>query len=80
MCCTALPALAAAWKHEEHLKIVVAAGPGGGTDQPARLVQTAISQHKRLDANTVVLDTGGVNGAEDFLDLKPDKGHEDQLG
>ncbi|MDF5808128.1 hypothetical protein P4123_10865 [Pseudomonas aeruginosa] len=35
LCCTALPALAAAWKPEENLEIVVAGGPGGGTDQLA---------------------------------------------
>nr|WP_302565453.1 hypothetical protein [Pseudomonas aeruginosa] len=52
LCCTTLPALAAAWKPEENLEIVVAGGPGGGTDQLARLVQSAISQNKLLDVNT----------------------------
>ena len=42
-------------KPEENLEIVVAGGPGGGTDQLARLVQSAISQNKLLDVNTVVL-------------------------
>ncbi|WP_323740554.1 3-hydroxyacyl-CoA dehydrogenase family protein [Pseudomonas aeruginosa] len=79
LCCTALPALAAAWKPEENLEIVVAGGPGGGTDQLARLVQSAISQNKLLDVNTVVLNKGGGNGAEAFLDLKLAKGNAHKL-
>ncbi|WP_301951624.1 Bug family tripartite tricarboxylate transporter substrate binding protein, partial [Pseudomonas aeruginosa] len=79
LCCTTLPALAAAWKPEENLEIVVAGGPGGGTDQLARLVQSAISQNKLLDVNTVVLNKGGGNGAEAFLDLKLAKGNAHKL-
>lgn len=79
LCCTTLPALAAAWKPEENLEIVVAGGPGGGTDQLARLVQSAISQNKLLDVNTVVLNKGGGNGAEAFLDLKLAQGNAHKL-
>ncbi|MCY1279584.1 Tripartite tricarboxylate transporter family receptor [compost metagenome] len=70
LCASALPALADAWKPEGNVEIVVAGGPGGGTDQLARLIQSAISQHKLLDVNTVVLNKGGGNGAEAFLDMK----------
>lgn len=66
-------------KPEENLEIVVAGGPGGGTDQLARLVQSAISQNKLLDVNTVVLNKGGGNGAEAFLDLKLAKGNAHKL-
>ena len=70
LCASALPVLADAWKPEKNVEIVVAGGPGGGTDQLARLIQLAISQHNLLDVNTVVLNKGGGNGAEAFLDMK----------
>lgn len=80
MCATALPTLAlAAWQPDKNVEIVVAGGPGGGTDQLGRLIQSIISTHKLLDVNTVVLNKGGGNGAEAFLDLKMSKGDADKL-
>ncbi|CAD5110019.1 Bug family tripartite tricarboxylate transporter substrate binding protein [Zestomonas carbonaria] len=70
LCASALPALADAWKPGKNVEIVVAGGPGGGTDQLARLIQSAISQHDLLDVSTVVLNKGGGNGAEAFLEMK----------
>lgn len=75
----ALPALAEAWKPQKNVEIVVAGGPGGGTDQLARLIQSAISQHQLLDVNTVVLNKGGGNGAEAFLDMKLAQGDAHKL-
>jgi len=66
----ALPSLALAWQPEQNVEIVIAGGPGGGTDQLGRLIQSIITSHKLLDVNTVVLNKGGGNGAEAFLDLK----------
>ncbi|MBC3424005.1 MULTISPECIES: tripartite tricarboxylate transporter substrate binding protein [unclassified Pseudomonas] len=79
LCATALPALADTWKPEKNVEIVVAGGPGGGTDQLARLIQQAISQHHLLDVNTVVLNKGGGNGAEAFLDMKLAQGDAHKL-
>lgn len=71
LCATALPTLAlAAWQPDKNVEIVVAGGPGGGTDQLGRLIQSIISTHKFLDVNTIVLNKGGGNGAEAFLDMK----------
>ncbi|MHC6227420.1 Bug family tripartite tricarboxylate transporter substrate binding protein [Pseudomonas sp. X10] len=69
-CASTMPALADSWQPEKNVEIVVAGGPGGGTDQLARLIQSAISQHHLLEVNTVVLNKGGGNGAEAFLDMK----------
>ncbi|SDH51486.1 Tripartite-type tricarboxylate transporter, receptor component TctC [Pseudomonas flavescens] len=69
LCAAPLAALAD-WKPEKNVEIVVAGGPGGGTDQLGRVIQSAISQHKLLDVNTVVLNKGGGNGAEAFLEMK----------
>jgi len=62
------------WKPAKNVEIIVAAGPGGGTDQLARLIQSIITKHKLMDANTVVVNKGGGNGAEGFLDVKLAKG------
>lgn len=74
-----LPTLAQAWQPDRNVEIVVAGGPGGGTDQLSRLIQSIITTHKLLDVNTIVLNKGGGNGAEAFLDLKMAKGDADKL-
>ena len=78
LCGAAAPALAA-WQPEKNVEIIVAGGPGGGTDQLGRLIQSIISQHKLLDVSTVVLNKGGGNGAEAFLDMKMTQGEADRL-
>lgn len=73
------PVAQAAWQPEGKVEIVVAGGPGGGTDQLGRLIQSIITQHKLLDASTVVMNKGGGNGAEAFLEMKLAKGEADKL-
>ncbi|WP_137821828.1 tripartite tricarboxylate transporter substrate binding protein [Pseudomonas sp. D(2018)] len=79
VCASTLPAFAATWQPEKNVEILVAGGPGGGTDQLGRLIQSIISQHKLLDVNTVVMNKGGGNGAEAFLDMKLSKGEAERL-
>lgn len=79
LCAGALPVFASSWQPENNVEIVVAGGPGGGTDQLGRLIQSIISQHKLLDVNTVVLNKGGGNGAEAFLEMKMSKGDPERL-
>ena len=74
-----LPAFADAWQPDKNVEIVVAGGPGGGTDQLGRLIQSIITTHKLLEVNTIVLNKGGGNGAEAFLDLKMNKGDPEKL-
>ena len=73
------PVAEAAWQPEGKVEIVVAGGPGGGTDQLGRLIQSIITQHRLLDASTVVMNKGGGNGAEAFLEMKMAKGEADKL-
>ncbi|UHL63210.1 tripartite tricarboxylate transporter substrate binding protein [Paralcaligenes sp. KSB-10] len=63
-----------AWKPTKNIQVIVAAGAGGGTDQLARLIQSIITRHKLMDVSTVVVNKGGGNGAEGFLDIKMAKG------
>ena len=79
LCASALPLMAHAWQPEKNVEIIVAGGPGGGTDQLGRLIQSIITTHKLLDVNTVVLNKGGGNGAEAFLDMKMSKGDADKI-
>lgn len=67
------------WKPTRNVEIVVSAGAGGGTDQLARLIQSIITKHHLLDVSTVVLNKGGGNGAEGFLDVKMDNGNPHKL-
>lgn len=67
------------WQPTKTIEIVVAAGPGGGTDQLARLMQSIITKYKLAPVSTVVLNKGGGNGAEGFLDTKLAKGDPHKL-
>jgi tripartite-type tricarboxylate transporter receptor subunit TctC len=67
------------WQPTRTIEIVVAAGPGGGTDQLARLMQSIITKYKLAPVSTVVLNKGGGNGAEGFLDTKLAKGDPHKL-
>lgn len=58
---------AAEWVPAKPLEFVVGAGPGGGTDQFARTVQSAIQKHNLLEVDVVVTNKPGGAGAETFL-------------
>jgi tripartite-type tricarboxylate transporter receptor subunit TctC len=71
----AAPAHAQAdWQPSKTVEIVVAAGPGGGTDQLARLIQSIVAKYKLANVATVVINKGGGNGGEGYLDMKLAKG------
>ncbi len=53
--------------------------PGGGTDQLGRLIQSIIPRISCSTVNTIVLNKGGGNGAEAFLDMKMNKGDAEKL-
>ena len=76
---TALVALAVAlaasparaeWKPTKPVEFVVTSGPGGGTDNFARLVQAIVTKYKLMDQPIVVVNKGGGSGAEGFVHAK----------
>ena len=65
---------ALAWEPTKPVEFVVASGPGGGTDNFARMVQSIITKHKLFDQSIVVVNKGGGSGAEGFIHGKGAKG------
>ncbi len=62
-----LPASAQQWQPQRPVEFVVAAGPGGGTDQFARLVQSVIQKNNLLRVPVIVTNKGGGAGTEAFV-------------
>lgn len=69
-----MPAVAADWAPTRPIEFVVASGAGGGTDNFARTIQSAIGREKLVDQSIVVLNKGGGSGAEAFLYAKQNAG------
>ena len=65
---------AQAWQPTKPIEFVVASGPGGGTDNFARIIQSIITKHKLVEQPIVVLNKGGGSGAEAFIYGKGGKG------
>src|SRR5437660_4049184 len=62
----AIPA-AAAWQPQKPIEFVATAGPGGGTDNLARAVQSIVTKYKLTDQPVVVVNKGGGSGAEGYV-------------
>ncbi len=58
---------AADWKPTQPIEFIVTSGPGGGTDNFARTIQSIVTKYKLIDQPIVVLNKGGGSGAEGFL-------------
>ncbi|MFL4988776.1 MAG: tripartite tricarboxylate transporter substrate binding protein, partial [Microvirga sp.] len=56
-----LPQIAAAaeWKPVKPIEFIATAGPGGGTDNLARTIQSIITKHKLIDQPVVVVNKPG---------------------
>jgi putative tricarboxylic transport membrane protein len=68
---TCLPGAAnAAWQPAKPIEFIATAGPGGGTDNFARAVQSIIAKHKLIDQPIVVTNKGGGSGAEGYTYTK----------
>ncbi len=72
-------AVAAEWKPNRPVEFVVTAGPGGGTDQFARIVQVVIQKHKLANVPIVVTNKGGGAGSEAMIDLQSANGDPHKL-
>src|SRR6516225_11123135 len=57
---------AAEWRPSKPIEFVATAGPGGGTDNLARTVQSIIVKYKMTDQPVVVVNKGGGSGAEGY--------------
>jgi len=64
----------AAWEPVKPVEIVVAAGPGGASDQMARMMQAAIQKNGLMKAPMVVSLKGGASGAEALMYMKETTG------
>ena len=56
----------AAWQPSKPIEFIATAGPGGGTDNIARAVQSIITKYKLIDQPIVVVNKGGGSGAEGY--------------
>jgi tripartite-type tricarboxylate transporter receptor subunit TctC len=76
--CT-LSAQAAEWKPTRPVEFVVTAGPGGGTDQFARVVQQVVQKYKLIPVPVVVTNKSGGAGTEGLIAAKASKGDPNKL-
>lgn len=60
-------AAAADWKPTKPIEFVATAGPGGGTDNFARTVQSIATKHKLVDQPIIVSNKAGGSGAEGYV-------------
>jgi len=75
----ALPAIAADWKPSRPVEFIVTAGPGGGTDQFARVVQSVVQKYKLMPVPVVVSNKSGGAGTEGLISAKAAKGDPHKL-
>lgn len=66
------PALA--WEPTKPVEIIVPAGPGGASDQMARMIQGVVTKYHLMDKPLIVTTKGGANGAEGYMAMKAAKG------
>ena len=67
-------AVAADWKPKKPVEFVIMAGPGGGADKMARLMQTVIEKHKFSPKPFIPVNKPGGSGAEALVHLKGKSG------
>ena len=63
-------AVAAEWKPKKPVEFVIMAGPGGGADKMARLMQTVIEKHDFSPKPFIPVNKAGGSGAEALVHLK----------
>ncbi|MFC7052532.1 tripartite tricarboxylate transporter substrate binding protein [Hansschlegelia quercus] len=68
------PAMAQDFKPTRPVEFIVAAGPGGGSDTFARVVQASLSKSGLLTSPIIVTNKAGGSGAETFIYAKTSPG------
>ena len=74
-----MSAAQAAWEPNRPVEIIVPAGPGGGADQMARVVQGIVTKHNLMKQSLIVVNKAGGAGGEGFLDVKSARGNPHKL-
>jgi len=66
----------AAWEPKKPVEFVIMAGPGGGADKMARLMQTIIQKHNLSPKPFTPINKPGGSGAEALIYLKQNEGND----
>jgi tripartite-type tricarboxylate transporter receptor subunit TctC len=73
-----LPAFAA-WEPTKPVEFIIPAGPGGGADQMARMIQGIITKNNLMKQAIIPVNKGSGAGAEGFLAMKEAKGDPNKI-
>lgn len=63
-----------AWQPTKSIEFIATAGPGGGTDNLTRTIQSIVTKYKLVDQPIVVVNKGGGSGAEGYIYTKSHAG------
>jgi tripartite-type tricarboxylate transporter receptor subunit TctC len=72
------PALAA-WEPTKPVEFIIPAGPGGGADQMARMIQGIVTKNNLMKQAIIPVNKGAGAGAEGFLAMKEAKGDPNKI-
>ena len=64
----------AAWEPTKPVEFIIPAGPGGGADQMARMIQGIITKNNLMKQSVIPVNKAAGAGAEGFLAMKEAKG------
>jgi putative tricarboxylic transport membrane protein len=64
----------AAWEPTKPVEFIIPAGPGGGADQMARMIQGIVTKNNLMKQSIIPVNKGAGAGAEGFLAMKEAKG------
>ncbi|MEY4059360.1 MAG: hypothetical protein RL551_599 [Pseudomonadota bacterium] len=75
---TVSPAFAA-WEPTKPVEFIIPAGPGGGADQMARVIQGIVTKHNLMKQSIIPINKSAGAGAEGFLAIKDAKGDPNKI-